>query len=153
MLYFAYGSNMCQKQMRERCPGSSFLFLGYLDNYEFLYDGFSKIRQCAVANVIVKEDSKVWGAVFEISENDRDELDQFEGYPKSYGRSVLTVKSDHSSPHQAIVYHREGREKGLPSEGYKNIIMEGASDSNLPLEYIEWLNSFDTLKLETTQIP
>ena len=50
--YFAYGSNMNHKQMKSRCPDSHFLKRAYLEGYKFAYDGYSKTRNGAVANII-----------------------------------------------------------------------------------------------------
>lgn len=137
MLYFAYGSNLDKEQMKKRCPDSSYLSIGSLENYQLVYDGFSKTRNCAVANVVSKDKVSVWGAIFDISQNDLDKLDIFEGYPKAYDRAVLNIKTNDNSLHQAIVYFRTGREIGVPSEEYRNIIIKGAKDSGLPSHYIE----------------
>lgn len=71
-MYYAYGSNMNHKQMKERCPDSRFLKRVYLKGYRFVYDGYSVIRKGPVANIIETKngDDVVWGGLFEISEND-----------------------------------------------------------------------------------
>ncbi len=59
MKYFAYGSNMNHKQMKQQCPESKFLKRAYLDDYSLIYDGYSKSRDGAVANIIKSENDRV----------------------------------------------------------------------------------------------
>jgi len=134
--YFAYGSNMNFKQMKERCPDARFLKRAYLEGYRFVYDGYSDTRKGAVANIVEDKD-KVWGGLFEVSEECIKNLDRCEGYPKVYERKVLTVKDDEGNTYEAIVYLRKPRDKGKPSEEYRKVVLEGAKDCGLPEEYIK----------------
>lgn len=138
MLYFAYGSNMNQNQMKERCSGSSFRVIGRakLEGYRFVYDGYSTYRKGAVANIIKKEGSIVWGGLYEIDENCLKSLDSYEGYPTFYKRKIILVKDDEGKEYEAWVYLRNPKEIGKPSEDYKKTILEGAKQCNLPDEYI-----------------
>lgn len=52
--YFAYGSNMDINQMKDRCPDAEFMNVAYLKGYRFVYDGYSKKRRGAVANIVAK---------------------------------------------------------------------------------------------------
>jgi len=135
--YFAYGSNMNFKQMKERCPDARFLKRAYLEGYRFVYDGYSKTRKGAVANIVEAEGKEVWGGLFEVSEECIKSLDSYEGYPISYKRKVLTVKDDKGNTYEAIVYLREPQQKGKPSEEYRKMVLEGAKDCGLPEEYIK----------------
>jgi hypothetical protein len=67
MYYFAYGSNMNYKQMRERCPSCKFIGRFFLENYKFVYDGYSKTRNGTVANIVELNNAIVWGGLFEIN--------------------------------------------------------------------------------------
>jgi gamma-glutamylcyclotransferase (GGCT)/AIG2-like uncharacterized protein YtfP len=140
MLYFAYGSNMSHVQMDERCPGNSFVGPAKLVGYKFVYDGYSGNRKGAVANIIETKDFKdiVWGGLFEISEANRDALDCYEGYSGGiYNRKEIYVHDSNYKKCKALVYYlRDGKEIGKPSEDYRNIILQGAKDCDLPQEYI-----------------
>lgn len=61
MYYFAFGSNMNHKQMKERCPNSKFIKRVYLENYKFVYDGYSYTRRGPVANIVESQEEIVWG--------------------------------------------------------------------------------------------
>ena len=90
--YFAYGSNMDKEQMKHRCPDSKLIGVAILKGYRFVYDGYSCLRKGAVANIVKDESEKVFGVLYEISENDERELDCCEGYPNSYDKKEVEVE-------------------------------------------------------------
>jgi len=136
MYYFAYGSNMSFKQMRKRCPGNQFVGRAKLFGYKFVYDGHSSARSGAVANIIKSDKVTVWGALFEVNDECIKNLDRYEGYPTSYQRESMVVEDEQGSKYEALIYLREPREEGAPSNEYRAILLEGARDCGLPEEYI-----------------
>ncbi len=137
MYYFAYGSNMNFKQMKIRCPKAIFIKRVYLENYKFIYDGYSFYRKGAVANITPCNKTIVWGGLYEIDEECLKSLDRYEGYPSAYDREELEVKDKDENKFKAWVYLREGKTKGIPSKEYREIILEGARDCLLPNDYIK----------------
>jgi len=136
--YFAYGSNMNSQQMKCRCSSAISLGRAFLEGYDFVYDGCSCRWKGAVANVVPKEGSKVWGRLYEIDESDLQKLDRCEGYPKAYTREKLTVVDDEGEKHKAWVYFRKQPEKlGDPTDEYRNTVIEGAKGCGLPEDYIK----------------
>ena len=140
MYYFAYGSNMNHKQMQARCPDSRFLKPAYLNNAGFRYDGKSgKWDDKAVANIVSSDGEKVWGGLFEVREDDLTEFDspRCEGYPKSYGKKIVQVFDVEGNAYNTWVYFRIGEIKGKPSDKYRNVVLGGAKNCNLPEDYIK----------------
>lgn len=135
--HFAYGSNLNHKQMNCRCVDNEFIKRVYLDNYKFVYDGYSSNRGGAVANILKSADSIVWGGLYEISKSDLANLDRHERYPKSYGRKELEVKDDQGNIYKAITYFRIGEKVGIPSNKYRKTVVNGAKDCDLPDDYVE----------------
>lgn len=141
--YFAYGSNMNFKQMQDRCSNNNFINKAYLEGYRFVYDGKSEKRKGAVANVIRDDESEVWGGIFEITKKELSHLNCKEGfYSKKdhrniYDRDFFRFYFENKEPCYAFIYHREKQARGVPSEEYKNIIIEGAKDCGLPENYIK----------------
>ncbi len=135
--YFAYGSNMYQEQMKERCPNSQFIKRAYLEGYKFIYDGYSSKWRGAVANIVEEEGNIVWGALYEITEEDLKKLDKYEGFPQVYQRCKILVKDDLGREYKAWVYLRDPQEKNKPSEEYRNRLYEGAKQCDLPYEYVK----------------
>lgn len=137
MYYFAYGSNMNHKQMKKRCPSCKFVKKVFLKEYKFLYDGYSKCRKGAVANIIESKSDIVWGGLFEINEDNLAALDCYEGYPTSYKKKKVRVEDEHGEICLAWTYLREGKDLSKPSEDYRNIVVQGAHYCNLSEEYIK----------------
>lgn len=138
MYYFAYGSNMNKDWFKTRCPyAKPIAGPFYLENSQFIYDGeSSQWNNKAVANIISRQNSKVWGGLYEILSNDLDNLDHHEGYPNNYGKGIVIVKDKNKKEYPAWVYYRVGQKEGLPSDDYKKCVLKGAKDFNLPEEYI-----------------
>ncbi|MGC8776072.1 MAG: gamma-glutamylcyclotransferase family protein [Minisyncoccia bacterium] len=137
MYYFAYGSNMNHKQMAERCKNAKFICRAYLKDYQFIYDGYSKKWKGAVGNIIKRKGSKVWGGIFEINDEDLKTLDKYEGSPSVYGKQIVVVKDDNNKEYELFVYLKNMLNIGKPSENYKNVVIQGAKDCNLPDDYIK----------------
>lgn len=137
MLYFAYGSNMNHDQMRHRCKGAKFIAKAYLENYAFVYDGYSSARYGAVANIIPEEGIVVWGGLWEIGDDDLTRLDSYEGYPFSYDRKDVVVKDEAGREYHAFLYFRKHRNPGTPSDYYRSVVIEGARDCGLSEDYID----------------
>ncbi|MFA4842985.1 MAG: gamma-glutamylcyclotransferase family protein [Candidatus Omnitrophota bacterium] len=137
MLYFAYGSNLNYEQMKKRCPSATFIKKTYIEGYKFVYDGHSSSRGGSVANIIESKGSVVCGGLFEINEDNLAALDCYEGYPKSYDRKEFPVKDDKGQIDTAIIYFRVEKTLALPSEAYRNIVIQGAKNCGLSEDYIK----------------
>ena len=128
MLYFAYGSNLHHLQMKRRCKDSIFLKKIYLKNFRLTFR--SKFR---AADIESKKDSKVPGALFEISKSDEKKLDIYEDYPTLYkkyyfiyyGKKVMTYTMAKKTLFM------------FPTERYLNIIKRGYKDCNLEFSYLK----------------
>ena len=67
MIYCAYGSNLNQKEMAIRCPGSKLIGIGKIFGYELCFRGFS---DSAYATIVEKENSFVFAALYEVTAED-----------------------------------------------------------------------------------
>ena len=137
ILYFAYGSNMNRGQMHKRCPGSEFKCRAFLQDYEFVFDGYSKNWGGSVANIVQKNGNVVEGVIFKITKSDLGSLDRFEGEGSVYDRVELTVMDNEARNIQVYVYKRTGQKIGKPSESYRNTIIIGACECELSQGYIK----------------
>ncbi|MCL4378590.1 MAG: gamma-glutamylcyclotransferase [Actinobacteria bacterium] len=139
MYYFAYGSNINKNIMESKCPDARPLKGPFfLENVRFVYDGESALwDDKAVANLVSIEGCTVWGVLYQIDKKDLENLDHLEEFPEKYGRSIVTVKDTEENRYSAWVYHRVGQKKGEPSAKYREVILEGACNYELPAEYVE----------------
>ncbi len=155
MLYFAYGSNMQIDQMKERCSSARFVCAARLKDYRLAFTRLSKKRQCGVADAVQNMGAEVWGAVFEIDENEIGSLDKREGYrprrqraENAYERSKMHVKRSGEMQETLTVWTYTVVTKldpnPKPSHEYKQLILGGARMWHLPAPYINQLEAIET---------
>lgn len=119
-LYFAYGSNMDEGQMRARVPGAVFVSTAVLPGHEFLFSGWSHTWGGSVANVRPKKGKSVFGIVYALPPDGIERLDRFEGYPVSYQRkrAKVTLSKNGRKVRAVLYYKRRAKAEGPPSPAY-----------------------------------
>lgn len=154
MLYFAYGSNLDWKQIKDRCPATSFFCIAKLHKYRLDFTRYSDSvnRKCGVADIVSDLQSEVWGVVYRIDELDLGRLDKAEGYYPSrkenaYRRFEAIVFQDGNEDKPLTVSTYEVVKKELdkhrPSKEYRDQIIEGSKYWRLPNDYIEKLERIE----------
>ena len=134
--YFAYGSNLCVRQMALRCPDAADPRPAVLADHDWL------INQRGVATVEPLTGSQVHGVLWHVSEHDLAALDSAEGVPVRYRRDRLTVHTnDGLSPAWVYIDHRVT--PGPPRPGYLPRVIDGAVDHGLPQRWIDFLRRWD----------
>ncbi len=132
-LYFAYGSNMNQEQMKVRCPNSIIRGVASLNGYEFY------INSRGVAGILENPNKIVYGVVWEISPEDLDRLDRYEGVKfQTYFRKEVLVDYE-GSLYSCLVYIANDQTKKVSKSQYLERIIETAKTLLFPDEYIEGL--------------
>jgi len=134
--YFAYGSNLCVRQMAQRCPDARNPRRATLADHDWL------INERGVATVEPFTGSEVHGVVWQVSDRDLATLDSAEGVPVRYRRDELTVLTD-NGPSPAWVYIDHRVEPGPPRPGYLERILDGARHHGLPGRWIQFLERWD----------
>lgn len=97
ILYFAYGSNLSTEQMRQRCPYSTPIGLGYLEGWKWLINerGFANVVQIDESDsddstdkgksiASTAKDEGVYGLLYLLPPEDEELLDAYEGVPFAY---------------------------------------------------------------------
>ncbi|GAB5001989.1 poly-gamma-glutamate hydrolase family protein [Mycobacterium avium subsp. hominissuis] len=135
-LYFAYGSNLCARQMAQRCPDAADPRPAVLADHDWL------INQRGVATVEPLAGNQVHGVVWRISDGDLATLDSAEGVPVRYRRDRLTVHTD-DGPAPAWVYIDHRVTPGPPRPGYLPKIVDGATQHGLPQRWIDFLRRWE----------
>ena len=131
IMYFAYGSNLCIRQMNNRCPNNSKIGMGKLKGHRWI------ITKRGYANVIKSPNEDVWGIIYQISMSDKEKLDVYEGVSKKcYVKENLDILID-GKIQNCLTYVDPTTEEGVPTSTYANTIDEGLCDSKLPEEYVE----------------
>jgi len=135
--YFAYGSNLCVRQMARRCPGAVNPRPAMLTDHDWL------INERGVATVEPFDGSRVHGVVWQVTDHDLATLDSAEGVPSRYRRDRLTVHTD-DGPFEAWVYIDHRVDPGAPRPGYLERVVDGAVHHGLPQGWIDYLRRWDT---------
>jgi gamma-glutamylcyclotransferase (GGCT)/AIG2-like uncharacterized protein YtfP len=154
MLYFAYGSNMDWAQMKERCPCAKFVCRAKLPSHRLAFTLRSCSRRCGVADILRDETKDVWGVVYELPENELENLDKDEDFnpgrpygQNKYSRENCYVWREGDAKRPLLVSLYRGHPQPnppLPDCDYKNLIVEGAKQWQLPADYIQELESIQT---------
>jgi gamma-glutamylcyclotransferase len=149
--YFAYGSNLCKRQVLTgmdgkpaRCPGAKPIGKALLTGWRYL------IYARGYANIVPDGAGEVWGGVWEVTEEHISSLDKYEGRVKNtkkcvYHREEVEVELDDGASVKCLVYvdsNERGDIPGVPQEWYQARILEGAHDFALPPAYIVFLGEF-----------
>jgi hypothetical protein len=150
MIYFAYGSNLDERQMALRCPGGKLTGVAQLAHYRLCFPRRSPIRNCAVASIEPYSGATVWGVTYELTGDDLKRLDAREGYDPSlpeernrYKRISVKVTRLRAESLDAFAYVAVPEpEPGLPSPSYLKQIVGAAAAHGFPAEYINSLNAF-----------
>ncbi len=134
--YFAYGSNVCVRQMTRRCPDAGDPRPAVLGDHDWL------INERGVATIEPLAGGQVHGVLWQVSDDDLDILDSAEGVPVRYRRDRLTVHTD-GGPSPAWVYIDHRVTPGPPRPGYLPRIIDGAIHHGLPQRWIDFLHRWD----------
>jgi phage replication-related protein YjqB (UPF0714/DUF867 family) len=134
--YFAYGSNLCVRQMALRCPDAADPRPAVLSDHDWL------INQRGVATVEPFAASQVHGVLWQVSDHDLATLDSAEGVPVRYRRERLAVHTDDGLS-SAWVYIDHRVTPGPPRPGYLARVIDGAVDHGLPQRWIDFLRRWD----------
>jgi gamma-glutamylcyclotransferase (GGCT)/AIG2-like uncharacterized protein YtfP len=144
--YFAYGSNMNSKRMKER--GVKILETRHATLFSHSLR-FNKKKEgsqgIGYANISQDRDSYVEGILYEISKIDLLKLDRCEGFPLHYGRREIKVRLDDGSEVMSFVYFAQRwmiAEDLLPEKEYmKHLLSAG---DLLSAKWIRYLKSIKT---------
>ena len=94
-LYFAYGSNMSERRLRDRVSSAKVIGTGVLHNYCLTFNKYSKKDGSGKCTIEWSESDKVYGVLFKINKDEECKLDKAEGKVKDdckKGYKKITVK-------------------------------------------------------------
>ena len=135
MLYFGYGSNLCERDWKGWCErngenesGLIFKRCAWLPEHELAFTYSSGSRGGGVLDVVERFGQAVPGAIFEIDEACKLALDKKEGAPSIYEPIELTVLDDEGGAHIALTYRVKEELRAAhitPAPGYAEVVSEG----------------------------
>jgi cation transport regulator ChaC len=147
MLYFSYGSNMSSRRLLERAPSAVFLSIARLEGHRLRFhkksrDGSGKCDAVHTAN---KNDCVI-GVVFSMSASDKKELDRKECLGFGYEKKTVTVRLENGDRIEASTFIAIETDATLnPYSWYKEHVLRGARENNLPHDYISIIEKIRSL--------
>ena len=130
MLYFAFGSNLNQKQMKRRCKDSKYIGCYSLKNYKLVFRNY--FLGGGVADIQKDKNSTVLGAIYKISKKDEKALDVYEDFPKTYIKKYFKLLGK-----KVMFYYMPKKTMHVPpSRRYLNLIIQGYKDCGYKNNYI-----------------
>jgi len=150
MKYFAYGSNMSYERLLKRCPSAVAEEVVVISKYSLRFhkpsvDGTGK-ADCYYTG---KVSDKVYGVIYDISDKDDIlKLDAAEGCGKHYERRVCKVRTLNSNKRRAVQVYVAliiDTKLNTPSKEYKQYLVQGAEENDLPTAYIAMISSAKTI--------
>lgn len=150
MKIFTYGSNMNIGRLRKRVPSATKVCNASLDGFSFAFN--KKSKDGSVKGNIVQTnnaDDKVWGVVFEIDEKEKEKLDDAEGLGKGYNEIMIDGLDTDGQLIKAQVYIADSAaiDNTLhPYDWYKEYVVSGAKENELPEGYISNLESSQAIE-------
>ena len=147
MLYFAYGSNMLTKRLHaaNRAPSAVAVGIGFVNGRRLTFDKVSSdgAGKCDI-EASGNSACRVYGVLFELAESDKPQLDRAEGLGKGYREENVEVVTS-SGLRNAFTYVATAKNPTLvPYHWYKDLVLAGATEHDLPEAYIERLRTFDS---------
>ena len=148
-LYFAYGSNMSERRLRDRVSSAKVIGPGVLQNY---YLTFNKCSSDGSGKCTIEpcKSGRVYGVLFEIKKKQEKCLDKVEGLCKGYKDRKVSIKiRNYKQPEtyecrttlcDVKTYQATNPCQNLkPYFWYKQHVLVGAIEQNLPPWYIHRL--------------
>lgn len=149
--YFAYGSNMHRSIFSGRRHMRPLTTRwGWLENHRLCFNLPVGSGERGVANIEPEEGARTCGVLYLLTPEEFDRLDRTEGVHSGvYHRIPVEVIAEGEERVPAFTYQssltRPGRK---PSARYLRLLVEGAHQHGLPVEYVHFLESFELARDE-----
>ncbi|KAL4716915.1 hypothetical protein ACJJTC_012726 [Scirpophaga incertulas] len=145
-LYFSYGENLLTLRIHMHSPSAKFISIGRLDNYRGHFINYSSFWGGPLATLVPTANAHVWGVIWQLNNDDKLSLETLKGENNFYAK-YLDVLTPHVGVLRCRVYIQitNPMPRGdndiipveqWPSRMYKNVMILGATEHNLPECYI-----------------
>ena len=144
--YFAYGSNMFVRRLKERVPSATALGVYTLVAHDLRFHKHSN-KDCSGkcdAYFTDNPSDAVIGRLFAIDVAEEDALDKIEGLGKGYEKKEVRVVGENGETETAFTYYADPQcinEHLRPFIWYKKHILVGAREAKLPIDYIKKIDA------------
>lgn len=127
--------------MLQRCPHSPLSGTGWLHGWRLTFGGGDIGWEGALATVAPDPDEKVFVVLYDVSVEDEESLDRWEGSELGIHRKVRLRVDTEDGPVLAWLYVLDAYEGGLPSARYLGVMAEAAEIAGAPADYVRDLRT------------
>lgn len=138
-LYAAYGKNLDPALMALIAPHSPQRGTGWLVNWRLTFGGEELGGEGARTTVVEDTGHQVFVALYDVTSNDEQELDGWEGTAVGFYRKIRVRIATLEGDELAWIYVVDGYEGGLPSARIVSHIADAAERAGAPDDYVKWL--------------
>ena len=113
--------------MTDRCSSAEFVTTGKLPNFKIQLNKISKDGS-AKSNIVQNKNTAVEGAIYKLSSNELEKLDQYEGVGKGYNTRQIEVNTNEGK-FDCVCYIGDKHylnEELCPYRWYRELLLEGA---------------------------
>ncbi len=144
MRFFVFADNLNPTQLKRRAPEHRFLFKAYLPDHKIHFPRWSSQWRCGLGNVTPSQGERVWGVVFDITEEDLKILDEFEGeVPEgSFRHLEASVMTEEDQKELVTTHVANPIGKFKVKDHYLDWVIKGVKHWELPEECIDMWEIF-----------
>lgn len=135
-LYAAYGTNLDPVRMSERCPHSPLRTTGWLTGWRLTFGGEEHGWDGALSTIVEDPLEQVFVAVYDVSEDDEDQLDAWEAADSGLYLKTRVRVSTLAGELVTWTYVLAAYEGGLPSASYLGVLADAAEAADAPADYV-----------------
>lgn len=140
--------NWCKKNNRQMIEFKE-VIPAKLHNYKLTFNYYSRSRDGGAANIMPLKGSCVYGLLLKINKEGLKLIRRKEGHPKYYEEINIEVESLDGEKINNVKSYKVVKERELasfqaPTRSYMDLIINNARNYNFPIDYINFLKSFET---------
>lgn len=134
---------MCTARIKERISSASVLGPAWLPNWTLVCNKLGRDGS-AKANIVSRKNAVVHGVIYTLNMEDLETLDRIEG---GYRRETMQVYSAALDSVKVETYVAiQLTANPIPFGWYKDYILAGASEHELPAEYLNFLDQLPVIE-------
>lgn len=144
MRVFLYADNLNLSQLKRRAPEHKCLFKAYLPDHTIHFCRFSSQWRCGLASITPSQGERVWGVVFDLTDEDLKILDAFEGeVPEGAFRHLeATVVTEDDHKELVTTHAATPIGKFRVKDHYLDFVIKGVKYWELPEECLDTWERF-----------
>ncbi len=152
--YLAYGSNMAQARLQRRIPSAEKLGVVELTGHRLTFDNESSIDGSGKCDALITNNSAdlLFAVLYRMAASEKSILDGYEGLGVEYRDASIPITLPGGDPACALIYYATNLNPRLcPYHWYKEHVVRGALENDLPNAYVEAIRAVKSISDENLE--